>query len=406
MPITGLRTTTNFATDERPQNYRDGILMLYPNGKAPLTAMRAVMKTKTTDDPEFHWWEKSLPTQRMVLSANVTTAATTLTVTSGAKGAKAGSVLRIEHSGEIVRVVSDPASDTSLTVQRAFGETAAATVTVASQNPNIHIIGTAFEEGSNAPTGINYDPVKQTNYTQIFRDTLEMTRTASKTRLRTKEAIAEAKRECLETHTIQIEKASWWGERLETTINGKPARTSRGILNWIPSANKVTADSSGYTMEWFEEQMYNAFLFGSSEKVGMLGNRALLSIQQVIRKNSTFNIQTGLKEYGMNVARLITPFGELVLKTHPLFNQLRDDLTATTASDTAWYGAESQLAILDMANICWRAFSGDDTRYEKDLQQNGMDGMKSGYLTEGGYEVDHATTHYLIQNLHKAIADA
>ena len=53
----------------------------------------------------------------------------------------------------------------------------------------------------------------------------------------------------------------------------------------------------------------------------------LLAINQIVRNNSQFNIQTGLKEFGMDVSRLITPFGTLVLKTHPLFNQITGGTT-------------------------------------------------------------------------------
>ena len=63
------------------------------------------------------------------------------------------------------------------------------------------------------PTGVNYDPTKKYNYTQIFRNTLEMTRTASKTRLRTGDQVKEAKRECLELHSIEMEKGFIWGAK-------------------------------------------------------------------------------------------------------------------------------------------------------------------------------------------------
>lgn len=54
MAINGLRTTANFVTDQRPKNWRETILLLYPNGKAPLTALTSLMKSEKTDDPEFN----------------------------------------------------------------------------------------------------------------------------------------------------------------------------------------------------------------------------------------------------------------------------------------------------------------------------------------------------------------
>ena len=95
----------------------------------------------------------------------------------------------------------------------------------------------------------------------------------------------------------------------------------------------------------------------------------------------------------MNVSRLICPFGTVILKTHPLFNQL----TGGTTGTGTYYGMNSWLFILDMAEISYTYI--DDTKYEKDLQANGQDGMKSGYLTEAGLEFHHPTAHFLIKGL-------
>ena len=389
--IQGLRDSSNFVTDQRPQNYREAILLLYPNGKMPLTAITALMKSQVTDDPQFNWWEKELSDQRLVLNATIATNTTVLTFSTGCKQLKEGHLLQSEQTGEIVLVTADPASDTSVTVQRGFAETAAQAITAtgAGINPNFRIIGTAHEEGSVSPTGINYDPAKATNYTQIFRNTLEITRTASKTRLRTGDQVKEAKRECLEYHGIELEKALWFGERKETVKNGKPIRTTRGVLPWIGSTYTKTFSGGTVSMDQFELECYEAFKFGSTEKLAILGNRALLCLQQTIRKNSSFQIFSGIKEFGMAVTRLTTPFGELVLKTHPLWNQMYDGTTGTAS----YFGMESTMVILDMEYIKYRYFQGDDTRYEPKLEDNGLDGMKSGYLTECGLEFHFPKAH-------------
>lgn len=56
--VAGLRGTGDFATDERPKNFREMILKRNPNGTAPLTALLAKMKKESVDDPEFAWWDK------------------------------------------------------------------------------------------------------------------------------------------------------------------------------------------------------------------------------------------------------------------------------------------------------------------------------------------------------------
>ena len=66
----GMRGTGDFTvTGQRPENWREMILYLYPNGKAPLTAIMSMMKSEKTDDPIFHWFEKELDGQRVDVTA-------------------------------------------------------------------------------------------------------------------------------------------------------------------------------------------------------------------------------------------------------------------------------------------------------------------------------------------------
>ena len=50
----GMRGTASWVTDQRPKNWREMILRLYPNGSAPLTAILALLKSERTSDPEFN----------------------------------------------------------------------------------------------------------------------------------------------------------------------------------------------------------------------------------------------------------------------------------------------------------------------------------------------------------------
>ena len=406
MAIQGLRDTTNFVTDQRPKNWREGVMLLKPNGMAPLTALTSMMKKRKVDDPEFYWWEKGMQTRRVALGADVADATagttTTITVTSGGLGFKAGDLLKSEESSEIMRVYSDPTSDTSLVVQRGFSgsTTEAINYDGSGVNPNLICIGSAFEEGSLAPTGVSHDPSKIYNYTQIFRSTLEATRTAAKTRLRTGDSIKEAKREAMEDMMNDVERALWFGKRSESTLNGKPIRTMDGVISKI-TTNVVTNTDGSFSMAELEGWMETAFQYGSSEKMGFCGNRVLTAMQQVLRKNAAWQFQSGIKEFGMNVTRLTCPFGEIVLKSHPLFNQM----TGGT-NTTAYYGYNSSLVILDMENLKYVTFQDDDIKYQKDLQANGLDGEKSGYLGELSMELGLEKTHMVIHRLNSGVADA
>jgi len=329
-------------------------------------------------------------------------------VTEDAQKLVQNHLLYVEDTDEIMRVSSDPSSDTSIPVERGFAGTTAAALdagTGSGTNPNLLVIGSAFEEGANAPTGLNFDPVKLYNYTQIFRNAIEATRTATKTRLRTGDQVREAKREALQYHSIEMERAFFWGSRFEGTQNSKPIRTTGGIHYWVSnnaSSNVVNRGGTATDMEQLETWMNEMFRWGSQEKMAFAGNKAMLTIQQIVRKNASYELVQGQKEFGMNVTRLVSPFGTLVLKTHPLFNYS----TGGTNNSGDYYGFNSSLYVLDMDNLRYRYLSDSDTQYKPDRQSNDLDGMKSEYLTEAGIELHHPETFYIINGLTNAAADS
>lgn len=418
MPILGLRTTANFVTNQRPENWRETITLLYPNSaevaKAPLTALTSVMKTRKTDDPVFHWWEKALNNRRFLLTADLGAVAGgtagNLTVDATYNPAitvKKNDIIQVEQTGEVLRVSADPTATNTIPVIRGFntgGAGLAVTVAGAGVNPYVMVIGSAFEEGSDAPTGVNFDPLERSNYTQIFRSTLEMTRTASHTRLRTGDAVAEAKRECLEYYSVDMERAFFFGKKGSTTVNGKPLRMMSGVFEQIgsaSSANIIVANASaGEDMDWLMATMLQIFRDGSPEKLAFCGAGALLTIGEIVRKNSQMTIEVGIKEYGMEVVRIRSPFGTLVLKVHPLFSQQ----AGGTNGGSPFYSMDTTMVILDMNYVKYVYL--DDVNYEPDLTQKGLDGMKSGYLAEISIEIAHPKAHFIIKNLAKAVKDA
>jgi hypothetical protein len=337
-------------------------------------------------------------------------AATTISVDASynpATGLKKNDLLFSEQTGELMRVSADPTATNAIAVVRGVqtgGSGLLIDYDAAGVNPYLIVVGSAFEEGSDSPTGVNFDPTERSNYTQIFRSTLEMTRTARRTRLRTGDQVAEAKRECLEYFSVDMERGFWFGKKGSGTVNGKPWRSMGGIFQQIESvsaANIITADASaGVDMDWLMARMESMFREGSSEKVFFAGSQALLTLGEIVRKNSDMTIQSGQKEYGMEVVKFSSPFGQLTGFIHPLFSQLQGG----TNAGTAFYSHSSTMVILDMDYV--RYVYLDDIEYEKDLTPVGLDGLKSGYLAEVSIEVSFPATHFVIKNLAKAKSDA
>ena len=401
--LNGMRDTDDFVTTNnvrytwRPENWREAILRLYPNGMAPLTAIMSMVGSKPTDDPIFHWFDKDLPTLRAAITGQWDNAAMTTTYSDDVAAAgtvyiqmslldaqqfKVGHLVELRDATELyalkkmvclVTAVTLAAASSYLTLKalEADPATSSGVFDVA------YIIGTAYEEGSDTPAAVSYNPNQYYNYTQIFRTSLQATRTAKKTRLRTGDYMAEAKREALELHSIELERALLFGVRYATTGTlGYPLRTTMGIMRFISTnsfnfaveTSKTSWATSGEA--WLDEKLEQTFRYGSNQKLALCGSGALLGINKLVKAKGTFQFTEKTMGYGIQVVQWTTPFGVINIKTHPLFNQ-----EATLANT---------MLVLEPKNIIPRIIT--DTNYLPNRQGNGLDSELSEFLTEIGYE--------------------
>lgn len=399
MPVAGLRGTGDWGTDERPKNFREMILWLNPNGTAPIFALSSKAAKESTDDPEFSWWSESNGQVRLQINfgGGYGTTETVLTVDSGdpsstdlslnygkATHLKAGDVLMVEPSTdsatftpEYLLVTVSPSSDTSITVQRAFmGSTAAAIA----DDAFLLLIGSAFAEGTSAPTATSRNSVKYNNLTQIFKDTYSITRTASKTRARTGDVVKNDKKRKAFDHARAIEFAMIFGRKSETTgSNGKPLRTMDGIRRFIPNA----VLGGGSNLNSLLDAVSPVFDFDSEAgdtRMAFCGNGALNRINKAIASASgqaamNINMDSMTKVYGVNFTELVFPQGRILLKTHPLFN--RNTLYTNS------------MLIMDFSALKYRPLTDSDTKFTDDIQTKREDLREGQWLTECGIEVWH-----------------
>lgn len=404
MPFLGMRGTGDWVSNQRPENWRETILYLYPNGKAPLTAIMSKMGSEKTDDPIFHWWQKLLPDQRATITGVYTDAGLSSAYVSGGV---AGDTIYLKMSqADADKFVAGHQVMMRLTTQLTMDVTGAVTlVTKAGASSYLRVvlleaddngvgkdlsdanlvlaIGTTNPEGGTSRDSLMYDPTEYSNYTQIFRNSLEHTRTAMKTRLRTGDQVQQAKRECLEIHSIEMEKAFLFGVKYSRTgSNGKPERSTGGLRSWISTNKSDYAQLAGTSTwlaggeDWLDNMLEQIFRYGDTEKIGLCGSGALLGINRLAKERGTFELTAKKMDYGINVLEWVTPFGTLYLKTHPLFSY-----EATL---------RNSMAIVQPSSLTYRYI--DDTKYKPQIQNNDVDGEKSEYLTEAGLEMHHEQT--------------
>jgi hypothetical protein len=408
----GMRGTGDWVTDQRPMNWRQNILYLYPNGMTPLTAFLSMMRSRKVDDPQFHWWTQEMGSVDGDINGIYTTPDL---ATAYVSGGVAGDVLyvsvsatdgnRIKPSHEILlRDASDYTVDcVGKVIDVVRGAVAVLSVRLLEDDDNsashdlsdadrFKIIGSINPEGGEMPDPIALNPTKVYNYTQIFRSSLSTTRTALATRLRTENDYQKAKRECLETHSIEMEMAFLWGVKSETTgDNGKPERTTQGIINFIREYAPLNCDdfslNATYSADtwaasgeiWFKYYLEQIFRYGASEKLAIVGSGALLGIDALAMAGGQINLQPAQKTYGMDIRTWITPFGTIHMKTHPLFS-----FDATT---------RNMMVILEPKELEYK-FITDTTFYGESSSKSHpegygsrrIDGKEEEYLTEAGLE--------------------
>jgi hypothetical protein len=391
--VAGLRGTGDWATDERPKNFREMILFRNPNGTAPLFALMGKVGEESVNDPEFSWWDEPNDLVRLQVNGALLVGATTFVVDSAdptaatpsahwgvAKHLKAGDLLLVEDStldsgftNEIVMVTA-VASDTSFTVTRGVSGTTAAAI---ADDAYLLKIGSAYSEGSTAPDATSRNPIKFYNYCQIFKNAYELTRTASKTKTRTGDPKANDKKRKIWDHSRDIELSLMFGQRYETTgSNGKPLRFMGGLREFIPSSNVTIFDGSTSLTDYLNAS-YGVFDYDSpagNERILFCGNNYLNQLNLLVRANSEVQFQGTIKAYGMELKQFSMPQGTFYLKTHPLMNRHSQ--------------FRSSAFIIDASALRWRYIT--DTMFEDNIQTPGQDSQKGQWLTEGGLEVRHA----------------
>lgn len=370
---------------ERPENWREGILFLHPN-PAPLTAFLSRLDSEVTSDPAYHWFEELTPDQRVAV-AGAQTAADTSLVLAAQAGAqtldpdvlKPGHILMAESTLEQMLVTGYNQATRTATVLRGRGTLPAQAVTAGSA---LLIVGTSYPEGDVAAQALSFQPSLYTNFTQIFKDSFFLTRTALNTRYRTGSSYQQEKIRTLRNHAIQMEKAFLFGQQsVNTGANGQPQRTTSGMITYIRT--NIIDFAGTVTSPGWNSFLEQAFRYGSDEKLFLCGGIALNTLNQLTQNKATINVVPLGETFGYRLYEYGTPFGTLFCYKHPLLS--------TNPTFQGWG------FIIDLSRIRERFIT--QTRLEQNVQAQGTDARMDQYLSEVGLEVHHELSHGLVKGM-------
>lgn len=394
--VGGLRGTGDFGTDERPKDFRENILFFNPNGEAPIFALSAKAGKRVVKDPEFSWWNEGNALVRLQVNGAAAAADTLINVdtvdpTGTTLGAnygtathlKPGDVLMVEPAAdaavfapELIEV-DNVLSDLQFTAKRGAG---GSTPAIIADNIFLTLIGSSYAEGTGAPRAVARNPIKFFNYTQIFKNTYELTGTADHTTFRTGNPWSNDKKRKAYDHSRDIELSILFGRRAEVTgDNGKPKRTFGGLRTFIPASN-TTVFGAPVTPNAFIDSVAPVFDFNTGAgdtRMLFIGNQAAIELGKIFNAatNIHINATERVKVYGIHFQEVIVPQGRLLIKTHPLLSR---------------HGLYKKSGfILDFDAIKWAPLEGRDTKALDDVQDKDEDVRRGFYQTEGGIEVGY-----------------
>lgn len=413
----GIHSTDGWESGQIQMNFRERILWLYPNGRAPITALTGRMGTEPTQSYRIDYYVQSMAEQGglmqgsgLYLENTLTTAVTGTTTAAGtilfakvrdteARGyACAGEfipghevVLRYSVDSEVdktAKVLAVQKNGTSSYITLQLHETDAVT-TVGGYSladaDEIYIIGTSNPEGGMPPMSVNYVPTAYGNLTQIFKTVLEISGTNLQQFVEAGEAgllkLKNKRRLAAERHAVEMERAFIWGVKSSGTgENNAPERRMDGILKFIrtyASGNignfALDTTYSGQTWlqggyGWLEAMLQPIFRYGEAkERIGFCGDTALIQINRLIRSMGWEQLTPQTKVFGIQVFDWMSPAGIIHLWTHPLFSQMAS--------------MRKSMLLYDPTDVIYRPFSGRDT-VKKDVTPVGFDGYMEQLMTE------------------------
>lgn len=319
MAVKGVFASDQGIQGDRKGDFASALLQVNPTGTAPLLALSSGMESAGATDTAVTWFEENHISGRINVTNNA--ASGTSLVVDDVSIVVPGAIFLVEANGEYVFVQS--ISGSTLTVIRGFAGTTIAAIDGSGTVKPIQRITTAHEEGSAKPIAVANLGFPRFNYMQIFRNAWDVTGTARNVDFHTGNLVAKNKRDAGFFHGEDIERALWFSLKSIGVKNSKPFRTMDGVLAQITT--NVTSESSNTKQEDLNthfEAVFSRNIKGKpNERISFCGNTVIRIINEIAHLDGVMNLSPGQTDFGFKVFKWLTPFGDISLMTHPLFNE-------------------------------------------------------------------------------------
>lgn len=339
--------------------------------KNALSMGKGMKNIKNAIGPKFEWVEKDPGTPYGIAQAAYNTTDTTIAVDAG-EMFTARDILYVRTTGEQLLVTA--ISSDNLTVTRGFAGTTAAAIP---SGERLILQSNAFAEGTTSPDAIAWLPTTPYNYTQIFKKSVQNTRTGLQTdEYGDSNKIVELRRDAFEEFIQERARQYYFGERSVDVSGTTPVRTTGGLNSFITS-NVVDMDGSFTFAKWMD--FVDAFFrYGAMEKILFCSSKIMTAIQLEVLGNTEMKVSPKSKEYGINIKRVTTAFGDVDIALDRTLN----------------YYAESGKGIgfvIEPKLISEKVLQPDV--WKENVQDNDLDGRKDQIIGECGLCVKQQKRH-------------
>lgn len=338
----------------------------YDPPESPLmTIVTKRLQVKAARATEVKHLEDDVVPEWDTLTTTITAGATALIV-SNPQYHRPGDILKFPTTGETARVTAVNEGTSTLTVLRSWGATAAAAVAAPASFINL---GAAEMEGDLSPQAKTTVTVTKSNYLQIFKEPVHVTRTLENVDNYGGNERLRQRRKAGAKHARDMEQVCLHGEKnLDTASASNPIRSAGGLDEHITT--NVLAAGGTLLQSEFNKFVGDCMRFsvrpGRKRKL-LLCSRPMMATISGWGESKLETNSAASATYGIQVTTLITPFGTLDIINHPLLEN----------------GYEGYGYIIDPDGIWYRPAR--RTKLETNIQANGEDAWKDQFLTEATY---------------------
>ncbi len=371
MSYKGMFASDGSMTGDRKLGFAGAMVTLGMVAAAPLLTIMGANTTRSYRSTEHQWVEKSAIIGINYIIGNHGSAKGCALKLADTSWVTENMVFMVPSTGEFLFVTG--VSGQTVQVQRGFGNGFVADITP-NQNSDVVIqrIGTAFPEGSERPTASASQGFPKFNYTQIFRNTWAITRTAKMVDYNMGEMKPRLKHETMAMHMQDIETAILLGVRSSSYMNNQPLRSMDGIYRQI--ATNIASPAGGILtkqmLDTFIEVVFTYNIQGKqNRRIAVVGRHALTLISRLAELSAGYELTGRQNYFGFDIDTWVTPHGDITLMPHELLSQL--------------HGRRSDIILLHPDALhAYFMYEGEEDNVGPNGSTGGIDGDIGGIISE------------------------